>query len=400
MLWPCLTLLLTTSAWGVSVDELVDLALKRSATLEAQELERRALESEARLKGKWSNPQLMSQIGSLKSGPTRGATLEVSVTQPIPLSNKFSLRTEMAEKALAQQREQGAYFQTWVRHQVLLSAWQVLVARELHEHSSERGRRIKLLKTYLETRPQVSVRQRVESNILQGTLLRMEQTLDQRAQALKDALSELCYWTGRELTAQEIELSIPSSLPVMPSLAVDTTHDRELLKAQRDHEMAKLDAEVARKEARPDLFVGAGYRIEDVTPVNHFSYGIIGLNIPLWDTGSERKAAAHARELKSQKILSDAERSSAARQRQLIYSLETAHAQLKRFPVSLHAKGEQAILEAERGFKQGVIDVNTFLTAEEQGHELLDQIHFSWIDYLRDLSLLQLSCGEEFSWKQ
>ena len=58
---------------------------------------------------------------------------------------------------------------------------------------------------------------------------------------------------------------------------------------------------------------------------------------------------------------------------------------------------ENSIAEAERGFKQGVLDVNTFLQAETQSHEVIDQIFFSWMDYMETLSGLALMNGDELS---
>jgi hypothetical protein len=74
--------------------------------------------------------------------------------------------------------------------------------------------------------------------------------------------------------------------------------------------------------------------------------------------------------------------------------------QLKRFPNSLVAEQEKQIYNAEKGFKQGLIDVNTFLQAETQTHEVIDQVFINWMEYLIDLSQYQLLRSEEFKWLQ
>jgi len=51
------------------------------------------------------------------------------------------------------------------------------------------------------------------------------------------------------------------------------------------------------------------------------------------------------------------------------------------------------------GFKQGLLDVDTFLRAETQTHDVIDQIFISWMSYLDSLSSLQLMRGEKFAWE-
>jgi hypothetical protein len=72
--------------------------------------------------------------------------------------------------------------------------------------------------------------------------------------------------------------------------------------------------------------------------------------------------------------------------------------QIKRFPKKLLREQENSIHQAEEGFKQGVVDVNTFLLAETQTHDVIDQIFISWMGYLENISSWQLMRGEKFAW--
>ena len=115
----CLCLLVSANAFSLTGIEIAQLAVERSSILNSKEMETRALNSEAQIKGKWQNPQLMSQFGTLKSGQMQGATVEVSITQAIPLSDKFSLRKELAQQAMTTQKIQTIYFKNWVAHQAV-----------------------------------------------------------------------------------------------------------------------------------------------------------------------------------------------------------------------------------------------------------------------------------------
>jgi hypothetical protein len=148
-----------------------DLAVQNSSALKSKELESIALASEKNLRGKWQNPQLMGQVGSLKSAGQVGSTIEFSLVQAVPLSDKFGLRRELAELALQSYEKEKKYFTQWVEHEALLASWRLLVARELYTHGIERAERIKLIQKYLSTHPRVSIRQKVEQSIIGSLVL-------------------------------------------------------------------------------------------------------------------------------------------------------------------------------------------------------------------------------------
>lgn len=397
---PFLFLLVTSKSNAITFDDIKQLAIERSQVLSSQELERQALEQETYQKGKWQNPQLMGQFGTLKSGPFKGQTTELSITQSIPLSDKYSLRSEIAQEAMKAHSARSDYFKKWVTHQAILSFWQVYVRRELFAHGKERSKRLALIKRYLETRPHLTIRQRIEHSIIASNLLQLEKDQDFKLKELKEAENTLAFWIGKTVPPEDIKLEIPDKFLTVKEARFAVETNAELVAAKHQLKASTLDAELARKERRPDLFVGGGYRVESVTPVNHFSYAILGLNIPIWDTGSKRAEAARARELRDQKLLVETERQLLLKYQNLISQLEFSEDQLKRFPLTLVRKQEKVIGEGQKGFMQGVLDVNTFLQVETQTHETVDQVYSAWMMYLENLSTLQLLSGNDLQWEK
>jgi outer membrane protein TolC len=384
---------------AITLDEIKTLAVQHSGSLAAHELEVRALHSEAKIKGKWQNPQVLGQFGTLKSGDIRGATTEISFTQPVPLSNKVSLRKEFAVLAAKEQEAQTNFYRNWVAHQAVISAWRVYANSELLKHGQERTKRLNLVKRYMGTRPRVTIRHRVEISLIGSLLLQLERDLDEKKHQLSLSLSDLEFWTGKKISPSELKFSIPEYGKLsVPSLS-RSENDPELRKAALSAKMSSVDEEIAAKERRPDLFLGAGYRVENVTPVNHFSYAIVGLNIPIWDSGSSRLETARARALRDEKLLADARNRIAVKHKKQIEEVRFRLEQVKRFSPVIIRNTDHAIHEAENGFKQGVLDVNTFMQTETQSHEVIDQVYFSWMDYLESLSDLALMKGDELKWE-
>ena len=380
-------------------DEVRKLAVERSASLKAHELEKLALRSESELSGKWQNPQVMGQVGSFKSGSMQGQTVEVSLTQAVPLSDKYSLRRELAEYALKAQESQKSYFQNWVEHQAVLAAWRVAANRELYKHGIERAQRIALIQKFLQTQPRISIRQKVELAIISSAVLQLEKIQDQKKHDLNLAEGELEFWTGTKISQDKLKFEIPDPINILMPAQGSPDKDPEIVIAENQMQASKVEAELARKERRPDLFLGAGYREEDVSPVNKFSYGIIGLNIPIWDSGYHRKEAANARKMRDEKYYEEAQRKVGIKHQKQLEQVSFHLNQVRRFPPSLLKVQERAIDEAQVGFKQGILDVNTFLAAETQTHEVMDHIYLSWMDYLESLSSLQLMRGESLAWE-
>lgn len=394
-----LFMLISVDVFALDLAKLQALGLANSELLQAEEMEQRALRSEKELAGRWQNPQLMTQIGSIRSGGAEGSTLEMSVTQAIPLSKKNTLKQDVAELAISSQKTEIEYFKRWVSHQVTLAAWRTYVKHELFLHGSERARRFGLIKKYLETSPRVSTKQKVELSIITSQLIQLEKDQDLKKYEAAIALNDLEYWVGKKLEASELKLSIPSRFREVGSDLVDTSLSPELQQTRRQLQMTQTELKLAKSERMPDLYLGGGYRVENIAPTNHFSYAIVGLNIPIWDTGSKRVEVTRARELRDKSRLSQKEKELMLKQKNQIELIKMSTQQLKRFSLKLVGQSEQTVVEAERGFRQGVVDVSTFLQAENQTHEIVDQVYTSWMNYLENLSPYQLMRSENLSWE-
>lgn len=394
-----LTLFFAPKVFSVTLEEIKTSAHEHSASLKAQDMESHALASESKLKGKWQNPQLMIQYGTLKFGNASGSTTEISLTQPVPLSDKYSLKRELADQALKAQAIQKGYFTNWVEHQAVLAAWKVLIAKELYNHGIERAERINIIQKYLDTHPKVSLKQKVEFSIISSLVLQLLKMQDEKKHELIVAENELSFWTGKRLTAKDLEFGLPSDNKVYVPAEERYEADADYLEAKNQLKISQIDSELAAKERRPDLFLGGGFRQENGAPQNRFTYAIVGINIPIWDTGSQRAESARTRELRDEKNLEEAARKVSLKHQKQKELVAFHLGQIKRFPKKLLKVQEKSIHLAEAGFKQGVLDVNTFLQAETQTHDVIDQIFVSWLNYLESLSSLQLMRGEGFVWE-
>lgn len=396
ILWPLF--FISQSVFAISFDELKNLALENSSQLKAQDMESHALSNDRNLRGKWQNPQLMSQFGSLKAGNSVGATVEVSLIQAIPMSDKFSLRKEIGDLALKSQETQKGFFENWVQHQAILAAWRVIISQELLNHGIERARRIELVLQYIKTHPRVSVRQRVEFSLISTLVLQLKKMQEQKKFDLLSAEKDLEFWVGKPLKATDFKVDIPSEDQLLTPNDLKLISDAEYKIAQNQLQISKIDSDLSKKERRPDLFLGAGYRVENVDPANHFTYGVLGINIPIWDTGSLRQESANARTRRDEKQLEETEKRLTIKHEKQREMVLLRREEMKLLPKKMVGMQEDVIHEAEAGFKKGLIDVNMFLQTETQTHDVIDQVYIAWMGFLDNLSTFQLMRGESLEW--
>jgi hypothetical protein len=392
------SLLLPALSFAKSAQEISQLAIDYSSLVSASELSRRATEYEAKVKKIWQNPQFMSQVGGLKTGTMSGATVEVTLTQPIPLNQKYSLRGDLAQTLLELDELDVKNKKNWVTHQALLSAWKVKVFSALNKHISERKERMRLAKLYVSKRPQVTARQMVEAQIINNQIRLLENSLLMNLVEIETAQAELEYWTGVKISPEEIDLDFPKQSELITTIAPQNGEDLETRMAQKNLEAAKIESKISKKEKLPDLIVGAGYRLEDMSPANHFSYGVLGITIPIWDTGENRVQAANARIRRDEKLLEEKQKAvhlKVSNHQNMIHYFNRLFSSF--FFEDIHNQ-EKTLQVAENGFKQGVVDINTFLQTEVQTHDIIDQIYLNWMKYLETISQYNLTVGEELKW--
>jgi hypothetical protein len=391
--------ILAQTSFAITIDEAKNLALENSLVLKSSEMQLRALKSESILQGRWQNPQIMGQFGNLDSTTTKGSTLEVSVTQPIPISNKNALKRKISNLALSSQSKQFDYFKTWVKHQAVLSMWRVYVTSELHQHGLERTRRFNLIKKHLLTRPMTSIKQRVEKNVIEAQLMNLEKEQDIKKHNLFLAINDLEYWTGKKIEPKDISLEIPATYSNLRSVNFDFSKNIELEKAKDNLTAADLNVKLTGKERLPDLIIGGGYRQENVSPQNQFAYGIVGLNIPLWDSGYQKNQISKIKLEAEKNNYAELQKKMQLMQKDQIELVNMSLHQVQRFPKKILKSFDKSIEQAELGFKRGVIDVTTFIQAETQSHEIIDQVYVNWQQYLDNLSSLLLLNNEDLKWE-
>lgn len=393
-------LLISAFCLAKGPQEISQLAINYSSLVSASELSQRAIEYDAKVKKIWQNPQFMSQVGGLKTGTMSGTTVEVTLTQPIPLNQKYSLRGDLATKLSEINELDVKNKKNWVSHQALLSAWRVKVFSALNKHISERKERMRLAKLYVSKRPKVTAKHVVEAQIINNQIRILENSLLMNVVEIETAQTELEYWTGVRIAPEELEFSFPNQSELITVIENKTGEDLETRLARKNLEAATIDSNISKKEKLPDLIIGAGYRLEDMSPANHFTYGVVGITIPVWDTGENRVQAANARIKREEKILEEKQKAVGMKMTNYQNMINYFNKLFASFFFEDINNQEKTLLVAENGFKQGVVDINTFLQTEVQTHEIIDQIYLNWMKYLETISQYNLTVGEELKWKR
>lgn len=385
------------SVYALTAEDIKRLALESHLGLKAENLEFSARQIEVERASKWSNPQLNLVVGTYNTAGSEAPVREFNLSQAIPLTNKFSVQKDLAEQQKEEQKLQVEQLKIYVMNQALLASWKCYVSHQLYKHGEERAKRIALIKKYLETRPRVSLKQQVDLSIISSSLILLEKEQDQKLYQLQNVSRELSFWIGKEINSEELEITIPSSVELKLA-TFNPEHMLDFNLAKFSLQKSLLEKKLAAKNKIPDITLGVGYREEQVYPSNRQPYLMAGVSLPLWDTGDNAYRASSLRASAAEVKLHEAQRALKMDYEKQVELVKYTYKQFKRTPVEVLYKLENSIKTSEQAFKQGAIDINTFIQAENMLHDVVDLTFTSWLDFLTEKIKLSQMNAEVISW--
>src|SRR5690606_19262708 len=271
----------------------------------------------------------------------------------------------------------------------VLAGWKFFVSFNLYNYRKERSKRLTSIQKKFQKASQRASKKKIDSALLHALLAQLGQEEDEKKLEWQLAEKELQYWTGKKIELSELPTQIPEPAELVSEVEFEIQKHPEILEARSQMQVAALESELALKERRPNIFLGGGYRLERTAPDNHFYYGVVGIKLPIWDTGKHKLESARAREHRYQYLRTAAERRVQHELNKELAHLRYQVEQLKRYPFASVKTYEELIQEAEEGYRRGEVDLNSYLETQSRAHEFIDKVFLSWLVYLERLADLQ-----------
>ncbi|MBX7232106.1 MAG: TolC family protein [Bdellovibrionales bacterium] len=379
-----------------SVNQIVDLALKRSSEIKALKLEAKAKQVELYYAGKWEDPHL--ELGIDKKEESGGNTHfgRVSISQSLPRFGKMSAKRNLAFSQYAISEKIQEQAEITLRGEILRLILQYKISLEKSHHAKERLDRFKVVATYLQSRPFAAPQKRAEAIIVKSKLLILQKELKQLETSRRVAWNALNVYlelpneplirTSWYRQPQKFELTelIKKFEQKNPQL-----RQQQLLVSQMEYAH-----ELARAESWSGLTLLSSY--EDgsgFSPEKKYSLGL-SFSLPTWNgnrgaiEGTESKIAAERLRLIWVR-------------EQFVQLLKSSLEVYRTLGNSLTELSPDAIGKMERdmqivdiGFRKGQIDLMTYLEADAQHLEELNAVFESQMDFYNAFSQLLFLVGE------
>ncbi|MCC7519847.1 MAG: TolC family protein [Verrucomicrobiae bacterium] len=356
-------------------EAIVHEALAGNPELRMAESEVAAARGERRAAGQWKNPELSVEYGEKRVRDrqgdltAKGNSQNYSISQTFEFPGKASVRKaiatrniELAQLALEQLRLEVAAHARLLAVEWIATSEEALAAREVADRSAT-------LVAMLGKRVPAGVQSVLDQRIIEASMVDIEtraREVEERRDDTGIALNVLRGKPSREPVRVKLAVEPPPATLAWEALWESALRSNFTLRS-RALEMdraARLLAQ-ARLEATPDLAVGPFFSKENA-PDHEKVVGVAAsLPLPLWDSNRGRIEAARARVGQSEsardQALRDAER-----------ELTGAHAsylrvqkQLERFPVSQLDRLRESAELADRQYRLGAIQVQTYLDMQD-----------------------------------
>jgi len=345
--------------------------------------------------GAWPNPEITGALGRSRAGTAAGASLEASISQPLPVTGRIGAgrRAARAEADRAQSELRAGEIETAAG--TLRQAYAWVLSRRLAAFAETRQRRFEVVREYLAGQVFASPQRKAESRIVEHRLRAL--TLDHvRIDADVEAA-----WA--RLTAYVALPGLPETGLDLPWLAGTGTWSDEgvvaraleanpALSGQRAAvATAAADRDLAARAAWPDPAIIA-FTSRNGADESRATGGGLGITVPLFDRRRGLIRGLDARRRAEEAGLAAGRREVEAGTRAALAELRAARQAAAGFPASLFDTVTSQLTDADQAFQRGQLDLLTYLELDQEASDTFQRVLGTQRDLLeRALAVFELS---------
>lgn len=364
--------------------ELVSLAVQNTPLLQSQDArveERRLSAAQARV---WGGPSIGALSGRTKQAEASGSRVELSLSQPIPLTGLPRLRGGLLQLESDSLGIERFATQLAVTAAVVESSYDYAVDRRKAEFAQRRQKRFELVRDYLSGRVFATPQKRAESRIVRNRLKLLSSEAIQSQAAVKTALQKLRVYAPLE---GEPEVEVPR---LSGERALDegdwlgrALANNPALRVQRlVVSRAGVEKTLASREGLPDASLIASYE-NGQRDIIGTDYGLgLSLAFPSWNRNRSGIKSAERRRVAEERQLAFDELRLKGELTALLAEYEAARLIVRQYPPEAFAEIDEQLKDAEEGFRKGQLDLLTFLEIESSAAETFGRA----LDAQRDLA--------------
>lgn len=291
---------------AVSIDQLVAMAMDNNAELGSFQAEADAARGQRTQAGFFRNPEVSVEVGAREVRDSEnllqgnGTTFGVSLMQTFEFPGKGTLRKAIADKNIEIAELGLEQFRLSLAGRVRLLAYEHMAATAEADAAEEIYRQGSGLASRLGTAPDYGARLRIETRLVQASLVELGAAIKEACLRREDTRAQLNALLGRP---QNLPLRISSAF-VPPSggfnesaVVFAAQNNNPLLKIrQKELERSARELTAARLDIAPDFAIGPFFSRDVAGDTEQNFGGAVTATVPLWDwnIGNIRTAKARA----------------------------------------------------------------------------------------------------------
>jgi len=359
-------------AQTLSLDEALRLAGEQSPQLAAQRSGIAAAEQAIVSARELPDPKLFFGVDNLPvNGPQAYSLTEdfmtmrkIGVMQDFPRAEKRELRQQLAERAAAREKLMLVDLRAALRRDVATAWLQRYFAERMGAVVAEQFAETQLQRDALQA--SVKAGKAVPGDLL-SIQLSMQSLLDRKAEFDKQAArakAALSRWLG-QMSERPLAQFTPPAVPADAGVLADhIAHHPHVESLDRQIDMAKAEAALARASVKPDWSLELAYAQRGPAYSNMVSVQV-SLDLPLFQRNrQDRDIAARAAQIdQAQQLKDDAIRQHLAEARAAWAEWEAANSRLKLFDESLLPLAQERVKTALAAYRGGRGDLAAVLMA-------------------------------------
>lgn len=363
-------LLLSYPTWvfaGTKLEDYAEATINNIGLDEKSRLEINYLENQKITSQKLDNPEVSWELGRVENTGIVGNVVGASVSQSLPVNGVRGLRGDEVQEEIEQKKIVQGWGRQEFKHKIMNTFLSLWLEREKVEHSHHRLKNLSVVKNFLTNRKFSSPQAKSDAYIVQKKVEDLSFRLDNDTAEMKRLEEYLKKLTGKEQLPFEVQLKDKETIL---KVFQNTFKRGDSIENLKDSELRQSDLRVIQKERKwvPDVNLSLNYQKENF-PGGNFGHSVaVSFAIPLWDTGksqaNEERALKRIKAAEWKRLEIEMDSQNQDIKQRFNYYLDMA----TRENVELHSHKD---LDKIKGyFLKGLVNVQTFLDAEDLNHEL------------------------------
>jgi cobalt-zinc-cadmium efflux system outer membrane protein len=398
--------LLISASYGApetTIDALVAEALARNPELNFYVAEVAAARGERRTAGRWSYPELSTNLGGIHYNDLDGRSLgtgpawSLSTTQRFEYPGRIALRKAIADRQITLAELGMDNFRIALTNKVRTTAHRVLIAQQRAEAASEVSVRLGDLVSVLEQRAPAGVVPLIDLRVIQASTIVQERRGAEAARDAALATYELNQLRGASPSASLALAKLDVSLAPIPESGVLLTWARaknfEFQTRIVELEQRGYQVRLSLNERWPSFTIGPYTRGERAVDQQIEGGIAFAMPLPFWNANRGNIESAKAREEQARISLTTTWREI---ERKIVaaanaYRIQREQIQ-KRRPEALRELREATAL-ADENYRAGALPITTYIELQKGYLDATDALLSAQADALASRDELELLTG-------